>query len=144
VLEITLRTPARFPFSATREVADRLLARVRGGKLRARLDVLKRLPKSTRAKAKTQEIIWVLDEKGEAWSSKEWARHLDQLANDGAGTLILWIGGAYGTPPEIQAHAARKVSLGPGTFPSWLACLAIAEQVYRADTIIRGTPYHHG
>ena len=112
--------------------------------MRATLDVVKRTHKSTRAKTKANEVTWVLDEEGDAWSSQEWAKNLDQLADGGVARLILWVGGAYGTPPEIQAQATRKVSLGPGTFPSWLACLAIAEQIYRADTIIRGTPYHHG
>ena len=144
MLEVTIRTPARFPFPAAREVAVALLARVRGGKIKASLDVVKPSNKPTRAKNKSNEVTWVLDEKGDTWSSQQWAKQLDQLADGGVNRLVLWVGGAYGTPPEIQAQAARKISLGPCTLPSWLACLTIAEQVYRADTIIRGTPYHHG
>jgi len=146
VLEVTLRTPARFPFGGERQVTDALLARVRGGKVRAKLEVLKKNPKSfdAKGKGKAEEIIWVLDERGVPMSSKDWATALEELADSGARKLCVWVGGAYGTPDELMQSAARKITLGAGTFPSWLACLVVAEQVYRADTIMRGTPYHHG
>jgi len=125
-------------------VTEALLARVRGGKVRAKLEVLKKNPKSFNAKAKGEEIVWVLDERGDAMSSKEWAVSLEDLADSGARRLCVWVGGAYGTPKELMQSAARKITLGAGTFSSWLACLVVAEQIYRADTIMRGTPYHHG
>ncbi len=143
MLEITLRTPARFPFGGDRQVTEELLQRVRGGKLRAKLETLKRNPKSF-PKPGSGEVVWVLDERGKALPSRDLAASLEELADGGCRKLVVWVGGAYGTPKELVDGATRKIGLGPGTFPSWLACLIVAEQIYRADTIIRGTPYHHG
>ena len=143
MLDITLRTPARFPFGGDRQVTEELIQRVRGGKLRAKLEVIKRNPKSF-TKPGSGDVVWVLDERAKAMPSREWARSLEDLADGGSRNLLVWVGGAYGTPDELLEGANRKVGLGPGTFPSWLACLIVAEQIYRADTIIRGTPYHHG
>lgn len=53
------------------------------------------------------------------------------------------IGGAYGLCPKIRNKAHRVLSLGPMTFPHELAQVLLLEQLYRADAILRGTPYHH-
>ena len=53
------------------------------------------------------------------------------------------IGGAYGLCPAVRNKARRVLSLGPMTFPHELAQVLLLEQLYRADAILRGAPYHH-
>lgn len=57
--------------------------------------------------------------------------------------LVFLIGGAYGLPKEIRARASTELSLSKMTLPHRLARLFLAEQVYRAFTILRGEPYSH-
>lgn len=57
--------------------------------------------------------------------------------------LVFLIGGAYGLPAEIRALASLELSLSKMTLPHRLARLFLAEQVYRAFTILRGEPYSH-
>jgi len=57
--------------------------------------------------------------------------------------LVFVIGGAYGLPHEIRARATFELSLSKMTLPHRLARLFLAEQIYRAFTILRGEPYSH-
>ena len=52
------------------------------------------------------------------------------------------IGGAFGLADEVRARASRTIQLAPWTLPHELARLVLAEQLYRAGTIVRGEPYH--
>ena len=63
-------------------------------------------------------------------------------ARDAAEDLAFVIGGAHGLAPEVLARASRRLSLAPFTLPHELARLVLAEQLYRAGTIVRGEPYH--
>ena len=112
--------------------------------MRASLETLKRSAEKSWVSGRKEGELWLLDERGERWTSTQWSKRLLEYAEGGGRQLCVWVGGAYGAPDEIQKMAGRKISLGPCTLPSWLACLNIAEQLYRSDTIIRGTPYHHG
>ncbi|HWA41364.1 MAG TPA: 23S rRNA (pseudouridine(1915)-N(3))-methyltransferase RlmH [Gemmatimonadales bacterium] len=80
---------------------------------------------------------------GTAWSSQELARQLDrwQLA---ARPVAIVIGGSTGLDPDFIAAAPQRWSLGPLTLPHELARVVIAEQLYRAFTILQGEPYHKG
>ncbi|HEX7120454.1 MAG TPA: 23S rRNA (pseudouridine(1915)-N(3))-methyltransferase RlmH [Longimicrobiales bacterium] len=87
------------------------------------------------------EVI-ALTRDGQAWSSTRLARHLESLtisAHPGAAFLI---GGALGIDDEVLGRADRRLSLSPLTLPHELARLVLAEQLYRAGTIVRGEPYH--
>jgi 23S rRNA (pseudouridine1915-N3)-methyltransferase len=57
---------------------------------------------------------------------------------------VFAIGGADGLPAELRARARWRLSFGPMTLPHRLARIVLAEQLYRAFTILRGEPYHHG
>jgi 23S rRNA (pseudouridine1915-N3)-methyltransferase len=52
------------------------------------------------------------------------------------------IGGAYGLSDAVRARADRALQLAPWTLPHELARLVLAEQIYRAGTLVRGEPYH--
>jgi 23S rRNA (pseudouridine1915-N3)-methyltransferase len=89
------------------------------------------------------EVV-ALDRKGAAWSSERLARYLDELAIRASPGTAFLIGGAFGLSDEVLARADHRLSLSALTFPHELARLMMAEQLYRAGTILRGEPYHKG
>ena len=96
--------------------------------------LLTRVPEGT-------ELI-AMDVDGQQWSSEELARYLGRLALDGHPGPTFVIGGAYGLSEELLVKSRHKLSLSAFTFPHELARLMLAEQLYRAGTIIRKEPYH--
>jgi 23S rRNA (pseudouridine1915-N3)-methyltransferase len=88
------------------------------------------------------EII-ALEPGGDSWTTDQFARHLEQRMTYGSRALTFVIGGADGIPAALVARAGRRLSLSPLTLPHRLARLVLLEQIYRALTIIRDTPYHH-
>jgi 23S rRNA (pseudouridine1915-N3)-methyltransferase len=93
------------------------------------------------AKAGDGRLI-ACDERGKSFSSRDFAARLAALRDDGVRQLAFAIGGADGLDPSVRAAAAEVVSLGPQTWPHALARVMLAEQVYRAATILAGAPYH--
>jgi 23S rRNA (pseudouridine1915-N3)-methyltransferase len=122
VREIEVREASRAPTAAAqrREEGERLRGKLPAG---ARLVALARL--------------------GAAWTSEELARRLDGWMRE-ARPVALAIGGSRGLDPALVAGAADRWSLGPLTLPHELARVVVAEQLYRASSILRGQPYHKG
>jgi 23S rRNA (pseudouridine1915-N3)-methyltransferase len=85
--------------------------------------------------------VVALDVDGKAMSSEGFARWLDARMSQGKGRVVFLIGGAEGLPPSMRARADEKLSLSAMTLPHRLARLFLAEQLYRAVTILRGEPY---
>jgi len=83
-----------------------------------------------------------LDEKGDALSSETFARAIGSYRDGGVPGVAFVIGGADGFGAELLAKADKRVSLGAITLPHGLARVVLAEQVYRATTILAGHPYH--
>jgi 23S rRNA (pseudouridine1915-N3)-methyltransferase len=81
------------------------------------------------------------DETGDRLTSSQFAV-LISGARDRATDLAFVIGGAYGLSDVVRARAARSIQLAPFTLPHEMARLVLAEQLYRAGTIVRGEPYH--
>lgn len=90
-----------------------------------------------------QDILVLLDEGGKMCTSPQLADFVQKLLNRG-GTIVFVIGGAYGFSAEVYNRADAKVSLSPLTFSHQMVRLIFAEQLYRAFTILKGEPYHHG
>jgi 23S rRNA (pseudouridine1915-N3)-methyltransferase len=82
-----------------------------------------------------------LDGGGKCWSSEELAAQLNAWRMAGRDLAFL-IGGPDGHAPEVLARAQQRWSLGPLTLPHMLVRLVLAEQLYRATTIVAGHPYH--
>jgi 23S rRNA (pseudouridine1915-N3)-methyltransferase len=81
------------------------------------------------------------DETGKALDSRQFADFLQRAREDDR-DLAFVIGGAFGLTAEVSARAATRLSLAPWTLPHEIARLVLAEQLYRAGTIVRGEPYH--
>ena len=96
-----------------------------------------------RAKLPAGARLVALARQGSGWSSEEVARRLDLWMREGR-AVALAIGGSHGLAPGFVAGAADRWCLGPLTLPHELARVVVAEQLYRASTILRGEPYHKG
>ncbi len=83
-----------------------------------------------------------LDERGNTWASEEMAEYLNQLALHGRPGVAFLIGGPLGLSDALRDSANKVLSLSSLTLPHELARLVLAEQIYRAGTILRGEPYH--
>jgi 23S rRNA (pseudouridine1915-N3)-methyltransferase len=82
------------------------------------------------------------DERGTARSSRDFAAEIARLRDQGVRRLVFMIGGADGLDPALVSQANGKLAFGPQTWPHALARAMLAEQVYRAVTILAGGPYH--
>ena len=89
----------------------------------------------------TDHVI-LLDERGKQFTSPQLAGHVQQLF-DTARHPVVVIGGAYGVNDRLRARADTIWSLSKLVFPHQLVRLVLAEQVYRAQEISAGRPYHH-
>lgn len=85
-----------------------------------------------------------LDERGDIVSSEAFARRIMALAERGEKEIAFLIGGADGLSPELRAQADGLLSFGSMVWPHMLARVMLAEQLYRAVSILAGTPYHRG
>jgi 23S rRNA (pseudouridine1915-N3)-methyltransferase len=83
-----------------------------------------------------------LDEKGASWSSRDFAEHLRAWRDRGIATLAFAIGGADGLDAGVIERADAVVSLGAMTWPHLLVRGMLLEQLYRAQQILAGHPYH--
>ena len=92
--------------------------------------------------AREADYLIVLDERGKSLTSQAFARLLGKYRDDGTGTLALLIGGPDGLAEDVRAAAHAKLALGAMTLPHGLARIVLAEQLYRAATILAGHPYH--
>lgn len=82
------------------------------------------------------------DERGKARASRAFAGEIAALRDQGARRLVFLIGGADGLDPALVAEARGTLAFGPQTWPHALARAMLAEQIYRAVSILAGSPYH--
>jgi 23S rRNA (pseudouridine1915-N3)-methyltransferase len=89
------------------------------------------------------DYLVALDERGRSMGSEQLASFLQSRANESVRQLVFLIGGAYGLDASVLQKAKYKWSLSELTFPHQLVRLILAEQLYRACTILRNEKYHH-
>jgi 23S rRNA (pseudouridine1915-N3)-methyltransferase len=87
-------------------------------------------------------IIVTLDEHGKTLSSEKFARQIERWRDDGKSAVSFVIGGADGLDPAMVDASDLTLSFSPLTWPHQLVRIMLAEQLYRAVTILSGHPYH--
>ena len=87
--------------------------------------------------------VYLFDERGKSYASRAFASFIERAMVSGLRRMVLVIGGPYGFAPEVYERANGQVSLSQMTFSHQMVRLFAIEQLYRAQTIIRGEPYHH-
>lgn len=92
---------------------------------------------------KKDDYLVALDEHGKSFTSVQLSDFLQLRANESSKNIVFLIGGAFGLDDEILKAAKLKWSLSSLTFPHQLVRLILAEQVYRACTILNNEKYHH-
>lgn len=85
-----------------------------------------------------------LDERGKSISSEDFAKKLARFRDDGVSCAVLLIGGADGLDESLRKKADLTLAFGAATFPHQIVRILLAEQIYRAVTILSGHPYHRG
>lgn len=89
------------------------------------------------------DFVVLLDEKGKQFTSREFAAKIENWMNSSVKKVSFFIGGAYGFSDEIYERANEKMSLSKMTFTHQMIRLFFVEQIYRADQILQGKPYHN-
>lgn len=95
------------------------------------------------AKIIATDRLILLDDKGKAFSSQGLAGWLEKQQSAGYKRLVFLIGGPFGFSEKIRERAHEKISLSQLTFSHQMVRIILAEQLYRAFSIIRGEKYHH-
>lgn len=115
---------------AVHEVEDK-----KGGGMVAEAALLERVvPKGS--------LICTLDERGKTLSSPQFANKMAGWRDDGRGDVVFVIGGADGIAPGLRLQADFSISFGAMVWPHMLVRVMLAEQLYRASSILAGAPYH--
>ena len=160
-MRLTIAAVGRLKDGAERELFDRYTARISamGGRLgigtlgvsevgesRVAAPEARRSAEARALLAKVPEgaRIVVLDPAGQAPTSIGFKRLLERERDAGTRHLAFLIGGPDGHGAEVEAGAALILSLGPLTLPHGLVRVVLAEQIYRALTMMAGHPYHRG
>lgn len=107
------------------------------------MDLKKREGETTLGFLQKEDYLVLLDERGKLLKTEELSDFIQARANESVKNLIFLIGGAYGVSEAVKKRANFKWSLSPLVFPHQLVRLMLAEQVYRACTILRNEKYHH-
>lgn len=90
----------------------------------------------------TKSFVIALDERGDGLRSLDFSQTLEKLRNNGEDRLTFLIGGAMGFSDEIRNRANVLLSFGQQTWPHMMVRVMLLEQIYRAQTIMSGHPYH--
>lgn len=113
-----------------------------GAELKAREGALLRAALDRAAKPAGNPVLVALDERGKMLASRDFAARLKAWEEQGTSEIVFLLGGADGLAPEIRSQAAFVLSLGQMTWPHLLARAMLVEQIYRAQQILAGHPYH--
>lgn len=106
-------------------------------------ETLKREAELILSKLKSDDFLVLMDEKGDAYTSIQFAAYIEKLQMQAGKHIIFLIGGAFGHHITIRTRANHAMSLSKMTFSHQMVRLFLAEQIYRAFTIIRNEKYHN-
>jgi len=88
--------------------------------------------------------VLALDERGKSLTSEEFARHIAEIRDEGRACTAFVIGGAEGLSAAVRDRADLLIGFGRQTWPHMLVRAMLMEQIYRAQQILAGHPYHRG
>jgi 23S rRNA (pseudouridine1915-N3)-methyltransferase len=138
-VRIVVVAVGKLKHQSTRALADDYLRRIRRF---CRCDEVEVRDEGALQRALPDEAhVVAMEVAGERLSSREFACRIERWGSTQKGTIAFVIGGADGIPPEVSRCAATRLSLSSLTLPHRLARVLLLEQIYRAFTIVRGTPY---
>jgi 23S rRNA (pseudouridine1915-N3)-methyltransferase len=157
-VKITIAAIGRLKAGPEREIAERMLARAEASGRKIGVTFATREFAESRAGSsqtrRDQEaaallsvvpekaVLIALDENGETITSRAFATRLGKWRDGGASELVFALGGADGHGVELLDKCSLRLAFGAMTWPHQLARLMLAEQLYRAVTILSGHPYH--
>jgi 23S rRNA (pseudouridine1915-N3)-methyltransferase len=95
------------------------------------------------SKITNQDFLVLLDENGSQFTSTKFASWLERKVNEGNRSMVFVIGGAFGFSKDVYDRSNYLISLSKMTFSHQLVRVIFLEQLYRAQTILKGEPYHH-
>lgn len=105
-------------------------------------EALKREGGKLLARAGKGSYLVVLAEKGKSFDSLSFSKWLETMAINGRPDITFIVGGSAGLDEEVFNKGDMLMSLSPMTFPHQLARLVLIEQIYRAFSLLKGSPYH--
>lgn len=95
-----------------------------------------------KAHRKPNSPVYLLEEKGKLFNSVEFSKQLNHYKDESQSPIFI-IAGAQGFPSDFSNQYPLKLSLSPLTFPHQMAKIILVEQIYRAETLMSGHPYHN-
>lgn len=95
------------------------------------------------AEIRAGDQVFLLDERGQSYSSRSFAQRLQEKMNRGPKRLVFVIGGPYGFSDAVYQRFPERLSLSKMTFSHQLARVLLNEQLYRAYSILNNAPYHN-
>lgn len=137
VEEFTARIARYYP------VAWSLIPQPKNAGMLSEMDLKKREGETVLDWLGKDDFLVALDERGKQMSSEELAGFIGQRSNESVRNLVFLIGGAYGLDAQVLKRANYTWSLSKLVFPHQLVRLILAEQVYRACSILKNEKYHH-
>ena len=160
-MKIVIHAVGRMKAGPERELADRYLERLArsGPAVGLEFSGVTEIPEGHAATANERRreegqklqthlqagsALLLLDERGKNLTSEDFAGRIGLLRDSGRKSLVVAIGGADGHDASLRDQAELVVSFGALTWPHQLVRVMLAEQLYRAATILAGHPYHRG
>lgn len=141
-MKIVIAAVGKIRSGAEKDLYDRYVQRLPWKTSMVEVDEKRSKSSGLKGAIPSGALVIALDESGATLSSEKFARKIEGWQNQGARNLAFVIGGADGLPRDIFDTADEILSLGPMTWPHLLVRALLAEQLYRASTILSGHPYH--
>jgi 23S rRNA (pseudouridine1915-N3)-methyltransferase len=157
-MKITIAAVGRLKAGPEREISERLLTRAQASGRKISISIATReFPESRAGSSRTRSeqeaaallaavpekaVLVALDEGGQSIASRAFAERLAKWRDSGVSELVFAIGGADGHGAEVLDRSALRLAFGAMTWSHQLVRLMLAEQLYRAVTILTGHPYH--
>ena len=151
-MKILILAVGRLKDKRVSSLAGEYLARIRPGLVSVQMVPDHKGSPGERVEREGQEILQklrpkdrliLLDEDGKSHDSEAFAAFLSREMNESSGRIVMTIGGPWGVSGAVKERAGLLLSLSPMTFPHELCFLFLAEQLYRAFSILQGSNYHH-